>query len=189
MRLDVIHLTDRCEIGCGALWFSMFWLFSFGLDSHFAIVESKPVFDANFTRFTCGWLIVKRKTNEFCISIQLQIIWLEKGAIEIWVRMAEKSYDLSTFQLERILTNSSKTKTICVLGKFPSADSSQPAIVVLEKTAFTEDDVSTLDDDGAQRKFFSLETQIKQEFINDIYGNFQCYPIPAINSNFHISLY
>lgn len=108
--------------------------------------------------------------------------------------MAEIAYDLSKFRLERILNNNSKSKTICVLGTFPSqqsADTTEPAIVVLEKTAFTEIDVRTHsddDDDGLntiQPRFFSLETQLKQEFINDIYGNFQCFPIPAINSNFH----
>lgn len=110
-------------------------------------------------------------------------------------KMSTKSYDLSTFQLDRILSNNSKSKTICVLGTFPSqqsADSTEPAIVVFEKTAFTEDDVNTLhdkhDDDELNtkpRRYFSLETQLKQEFINDIYGNFQCFPIPAINSNCH----
>lgn len=106
--------------------------------------------------------------------------------------MAEKTYDLSTFQLKRILNNNSKVKTISVLGTFPSeqsADITEPAIVVLEKTAFTDFDVNTQavgDTDGTQRRYFSLETRIKQEFINDIYGNFQCFPIPAINSNFSI---
>lgn len=115
--------------------------------------------------------------------------------------MAERTYDLSTFRLERILTNSTKSKIISVLGTFPSQqlpDSTDQAIVVLEKTAFTDDDVNTLtadgdnddDDDvrnGMQRRYFSLETKLKQEFINDIYGNFLCFPIPAINSNCHHS--
>lgn len=126
-------------------------------------------------------------------------------------------YDLSTFRLERILNNNTKSKTISLLGTFPSQQQQQPeqqsqesiagggdrAIVVLEKTAFTDDDVNTHDvdnvnadqnngaaiiDGGLQRRYFSLDTQLKQEFINDIYGNFLCYPQPDINSNnFHIS--
>ncbi|XP_055309750.1 m7GpppX diphosphatase [Sitodiplosis mosellana] len=118
--------------------------------------------------------------------------------------MAEKTYDLSTFRLERILNKNSKTKTICVLGTFPSQQSSdtttttttEPAIVVLEKTAFTDHDVNTThnnhgnddydnDDDGSatqRNSYFSLETQLQNEFINDIYGNFLCFPLPAINS-------
>lgn len=111
-------------------------------------------------------------------------------------RMAEKTYDLSTFRLERILNKNSKTKTICVLGTFPSQqspDATEPAIVVLEKTAFTDYDVNTHqnddndDDNGTtQRSYFSLETQLKKEFVNDIYGNFLCFPLPAINSKFFI---
>lgn len=129
-------------------------------------------------------------------------------------------YDLSTFRLERILNNNTKSKTISLLGTFPSQQQQQQqpnpelqqspdsiaggdkAIVVLEKTAFTDDDVNTHDDDignveqnngvvvdqGPQRRYFSLDTQLKQEFINDIYGNFLCYPPPTINSNtFQIS--
>lgn len=128
-------------------------------------------------------------------------------------------YDLSTFRLERILNNNTKSKTISLLGTFPSQREKQQqqhqqqsqetiaadrAIVVLEKTAFTDDDVNTnhhnkndddddddhnndTDEKGLQRRYFSLETQLKQEFINDIYGNFLCYPQPAINSKFHHS--
>lgn len=110
--------------------------------------------------------------------------------------MAEKVYDLSQFHLERILSNNSRSKSICVLGTFPSANRNDDdgavdqkcvdqAIIVLEKTAFTAADVTT-DDDTAHRKYFSLNTHLKQEFINDIYGNFQCLPLPEINSNFHI---
>lgn len=117
--------------------------------------------------------------------------------------MAEKQYDLSKFRLKRILTNSSKAKTICVLGTFPSSNrqsdnvddkSVDQAIVLLEKTPFVDADVSTGSDsvdhescdNDTQRKYFSSNTTLKCEFINDIYGNFQCYPKPEINSNFHI---
>lgn len=111
--------------------------------------------------------------------------------------MAENTYDLSTFHLKRILSNNTKSKAITVLGTFPSQqspESNDQAIVVLEKTAFTDDDVNTLmvdhdDENGMQRRYFSVETKLEQEFINDIYGNFLCFPIPAINSNFHHSLY
>lgn len=136
-------------------------------------------------------------------------------------------YDLSTFRLERVLNNNTKSKTISLLGTFASnqqqqqhqqnpelhteeqqsqesiagggvGGGDQPAIVVLEKTAFTDDDVNTnehcvvrIDDHsngganekGLQRRYFSIDTKLKQEFINDIYGNFLCYPQPAINSN------
>lgn len=111
-----------------------------------------------------------------------------------------RTYDLSTFRLDRILNNNTKSKTICVLGKFPNGDLINPAIVVFEKTAFTASDVHTINDDDnddnglndddddnkdgdIKRTFFSSDTQLKIEFLNDIYGNFECFPKPEINSN------
>lgn len=124
---------------------------------------------------------------------------------------ADKSYDLSKFQLERILYNNSKNKSVCVLGNFTgvvpapvtdddkvdgsngvdnedaSAKQSERAIVILEKTAFTENDVCTDDaasDDGVTKRiYFTADTRLKQAFINDIYGNFECIPSADINSN------
>lgn len=123
-----------------------------------------------------------------------------------------KSYDLSKFHLERILYNNSKNKSVCVLGNFigiepvsatksqadnddtlnfpnngePSLNQIQRAIIILEKTAFTEKDVNTCtvsDDSDAKRIYFAAETRLEQQFVNDIYGNFECLPIAEINSN------
>lgn len=86
------------------------------------------------------------------------------------------------------------------------------AIVVFEKTAFTasnvmtnvnDDDViavanavnddhnqnsnKTINGDNSENNqctFFSSDTSLKLEFLNDIYGNFECFPKPEINSNF-----
>lgn len=93
-------------------------------------------------------------------------------------------------------------------------DDDNQAIVVFEKTAFTasnvmtnsvddNDDVIVLDnvnDDNNQNSnktangdnsetdnqctFFSSDTSLKLDFLNDIYGNFECFPKPEINSNF-----
>lgn len=35
-----------------------------------------------------------------------------------------------------------------------------------------------------QCTFFSSDTSLKLDFLNDIYGNFECFPKPEINSNF-----
>lgn len=116
------------------------------------------------------------------------------------------SYDLTAFRLTRILSSNSRAKTICVLGKFVDGRgdaSDRPAIVLLEKTAFTDANVSTIptanDDDATlaaavetnndtdtqpnSKTFFCSQTELKQEFVNDIYGQFQCFPHPDINSN------
>lgn len=122
----------------------------------------------------------------------------------------EKMYDLTKFRLTRILSSNSRTKTICVLGKFIDElpdKNDRPAIILLEKTAFTDANVSTVsyindddDDDAAavtatdneqhSRTFFCSHTELKREFTNDIYGQFQCFPSPDINSKsifYHIT--
>lgn len=112
--------------------------------------------------------------------------------------------DLTAFRLTKILSNNSRAKTICVLGKFidPLSDSNdRQAIILLEKTAFTDANVSTVspinDDDVAadvttaidneqfSKTYFCSQTELKQEFTNDIYGQFQCFPSPDINSKCH----
>lgn len=65
-------------------------------------------------------------------------------------------------------------------------ETSEQAIVILEKTAFTETDVCTdnTDENGVEKRvYFSALTKLKQVFVNDIYGNFECFPSPDINSN------
>lgn len=77
----------------------------------------------------------------------------------------------------------------------------QHAIIILEKLAFTERDVGTddvvidesadneaggSDDDGVcvnKRILFTSDTKLTQLFVNDIYGNFECYPNADLNSN------
>lgn len=108
-------------------------------------------------------------------------------------------YDLSTFRLTKILSNNSRAKTICVLGKFVDKltdISDRPAIILLEKTAFTDanvctvspinadeaNDVTATDTEPHSKTYFCSKTELKQEFTNDIYGQFQCFPSPDINS-------
>lgn len=117
--------------------------------------------------------------------------------------MSEKdgpAYDLAKFQLKSILNNNSLNKTVCVLGTFQTdtvvaneccvdanIDNNKQAIIIFEKTAFTEQNLST-DCDENQRHYFSKVTNLKEVFINDIYGNFQCYPKPDINSKVLVHL-
>lgn len=77
----------------------------------------------------------------------------------------------------------------------------EQAIIILEKLAFTEHDVCTnntgnisdestnanetedRDDRINKRILFTSDTKLKQLFVNDIYGNFECYPNADLNSN------
>jgi len=78
--------------------------------------------------------------------------------------------DLSRFQLNRVLNSDSRTKTICVVGDF--VDKEGDAILVLEKTPLDEDTFKNL---------CSGHTSMKKTFVNDIYGNYQCFPEGGLN--------
>lgn len=114
-------------------------------------------------------------------------------------------YDLAHFKPIRILNNNSTHKSVSLLGHFGNLSRDDYAIIVLEKTAFTEgqlvqssvtkansgDDVETSQKNSEseqrepitadERSFFSTKSQLRTEFINDIYGNFQCVTDPEIN--------
>ncbi|XP_017082261.1 m7GpppX diphosphatase [Drosophila eugracilis] len=88
------------------------------------------------------------------------------------------SYDLSKFRLKRILTNNSVRKSISLLGTFPDLGTDD-AIVVFEKNAYRESDVSTespSEDSPKKPSYFDPELKVKTEFINNIYGSFQVVP-------------
>lgn len=118
--------------------------------------------------------------------------------------MSEKNgklYDLAKFRLKSILSNNSSNKTVCVLGTFSnqstanSDDTDQrsndnQAIIIFEKTAFTQQNLNTDGDETDEnRHYFSSLTNLKQEFVNDIYGNFLCYPKPDINGNNYVCVF
>lgn len=120
--------------------------------------------------------------------------------------LQKRSYDLSKFQLTSILSNNSNRKTVCCLGHFGDIESDQ-ALVIFEKTAFTSNDLITSHSSGqsssnklsgasdtaavvktakdgetTKNGYFSSLTTLKEAFVNDIYGNFECFPDPDINS-------
>lgn len=109
---------------------------------------------------------------------------------EIPINM-EKHYDLSKFKTEKILLNNSTRKSACVVGRFDNDDdddnANDRALIILEKTAFTSSDlnIASNDDDDVIRNssYFSCATKLKTDFVNDIYGNFQCFPKPELNCN------
>ncbi|KAJ8705984.1 hypothetical protein PYW07_010761 [Mythimna separata] len=84
----------------------------------------------------------------------------------------DNQLELKDFELEKILNNNTVRKTVCVQGKFK--DKSGVALIVLEKNAFTEE---VLDNEG----YFSVDTELKTFFQNDIYGNYECFPRPSLN--------
>lgn len=93
-------------------------------------------------------------------------------------------FQLSQFELVRILSNNSTHKSVALLGHFGDLSREQQAIVTLEKTAFTEGQLQTTTTtagESERNSFFTSKSQLRTEFINDVYGNFQCLTDPEIN--------
>ncbi|XP_037954972.1 m7GpppX diphosphatase [Teleopsis dalmanni] len=103
-------------------------------------------------------------------------------------------YNLQKFKLTRILQNNTVRKSIALLGTFPDLSESDQAIVLFEKEVFREKDVQTeatndeIATKGAEEKkaakkltYFNDDLQVKTEFINNIYGSFQCVASSELN--------
>ncbi|KAM7360684.1 decapping enzyme, scavenger [Cochliomyia hominivorax] len=110
------------------------------------------------------------------------------------------NYDLNKFRLQRILNNNTRNKSIALLGNFPDISDSDKAIIIFEKKAFQESDVATTNtnanndvknqeknsnaedrektenDDLVKPSYFCDDLKVQTEFINNIYGSYQCTP-------------
>lgn len=80
---------------------------------------------------------------------------------------------LSTFEMTRILNNNCTRKQICIEGTFKGRES--PAIVLLEKKNFTEEE------SFLKKGYFNEDTSLRKLFRNDIYGNYEIFPIKEYN--------
>lgn len=85
--------------------------------------------------------------------------------------------DLSSFKFEKVLSNNTNRKTICLQGSFESIVGS--GIIILEKTAFEEVDF------GEGSEYFGASTgYLKKLFQNDIYGNYEYFPKVELNGKY-----
>lgn len=89
--------------------------------------------------------------------------------------------DFSDFKVQKVLSNNTQRKTICLQGSFKSLDGT--GIVLLEKTAFEEGNLTSEDSE-----YFSGESTLKKHFHNDIYGNYDCFPKVELNGRCQIWL-
>uniref|UniRef100_A0A1A9X208 m7GpppX diphosphatase n=1 Tax=Glossina brevipalpis TaxID=37001 RepID=A0A1A9X208_9MUSC len=92
------------------------------------------------------------------------------------------NYDLTKFQIIKVLNNNTRSKSITLLGKFPEQSDTDNAIVIFEKQTFRESEVITspeleenVNDSSPTSKFCS-DLKVQTEFINDVYGSYQCFP-------------
>lgn len=102
--------------------------------------------------------------------------------------LARQPYDLSKFVFDSVLSNATNRKMVCCLGRFSDRGSdADRAIVIFEKTAFAEADLKGGANDGdgpaSSAGYFSAASRLREVFVNDIYGNFECFPSPDINRN------
>lgn len=79
---------------------------------------------------------------------------------------------LSNFVVNRILSNNPQRKTVFVEGVFKDKDGK--AVLLLEKQAFNETFLTSL----------SGYSELQEQFVNDIYGNYECFADPKINSKY-----
>lgn len=79
---------------------------------------------------------------------------------------------LSNFVVNRILSNNPQRKTVFVEGVFKDKDGK--AVLLLEKQAFNENFLTSL----------SGYSELQEQFVNDIYGNYECFADPKINSKY-----
>ncbi|CAH1783322.1 unnamed protein product [Owenia fusiformis] len=77
---------------------------------------------------------------------------------------------LQGFKVEKILNENAQTKTMFVHGKFENSEDN--AVVIVEKTAFSEKSI---------RGVLSGDTTMKNTLKNDIYGTYEVYPKPEFN--------
>ncbi|XP_065162115.1 m7GpppX diphosphatase [Atheta coriaria] len=105
------------------------------------------------------------------------VVPLKKPHLEVSLEEKKESVhndlqDLSKFKIERVLSSNAGRKSITLKGTF--GHSPDIGIVVLEKTAFEEKKLREEDYLGTCR--------LKQDFHNDIYGNYQCFPKAELNT-------
>lgn len=115
--------------------------------------------------------------------------------------------DLCNFRPDRILSNNTRGKTIAILGKFEE-ESEQQGIVILEKKAFTKEQIFGKEENGAGEsegkekeetngenkealdashtttslQLWQHVQELKKEFTNDIYTNATLLLDPSINT-------
>ncbi|XP_054157236.1 m7GpppX diphosphatase-like, partial [Oppia nitens] len=84
---------------------------------------------------------------------------------------------LGEFEFVRVLNENSRTKWIAIEGRHEQ----QPAVIVMEKMAFSEDNVKQILEDKPSADY-SPDSWLRRDFHNDIYGNYFAYPDRSLNS-------
>lgn len=84
-----------------------------------------------------------------------------------------KEFDWNEFKFEKILSNNATRKCVFILGSCFG----KPAIVILEKQAFTEDQFTST----SENESFLQNSSLEKIFKNDIYENCICWADARVN--------
>ncbi|XP_003693320.1 m7GpppX diphosphatase [Apis florea] len=84
----------------------------------------------------------------------------------------ETEFCSSIFNIKRILQNNCMRKQICIEGVFKGFEDS--AVIILEKQNFSDDEQSITE-------LFNKDTVFHKLYNNDIYGNYECFPLKKFN--------
>ena len=90
--------------------------------------------------------------------------------VEVCSSIHQNLPNMGPLSFVRLLSESPDRKLAVIEAKVKG--SSDPAVVVLEKLPFSEETANSL---------LAASTEADQEFTNDIYGQYQLQPLPAIN--------
>lgn len=91
-----------------------------------------------------------------------------------------KEFDWTQFKFEKILSNIASRKSVFLLGNCHE----QPAIVILEKQAFTEEQFTSQE----EHESFLKNSILEKIFKNDIYENCICWADAKVNCKFKMHL-
>lgn len=111
-------------------------------------------------------------------------------------KTAENDLNLCEFVPGSILSNNTRGKTISVLGKFPKLSETNEAIVILEKKAFTQEQILGSPNKEAneeepeqtsatlkqENSIWQLVQNLQKDFVNDIYTNATISLDPSVNT-------
>lgn len=84
----------------------------------------------------------------------------------------ETEFCSSIFNIKKILQNNCMRKQICIEGVFKGFEDS--AVIILEKQNFS-------DDKQSMTELFNKDTVFHKLYNNDIYGNYECFPLKKFN--------
>ncbi|CAD1475012.1 unnamed protein product [Heterotrigona itama] len=84
----------------------------------------------------------------------------------------DAEFCLSAFNVKKVLQHNCTRKQIYIEGAFKGHEG--PAVVVLEKQNF-------FDDQETLKELFDDKTDLHKLYKNDIYGNYECFPLKKYN--------